>query len=607
MSFLSTLVILYSLVCGTVASTCSYTQAVSGDGCWSLAERCDITEAELETYNPASDFCNTIQVGQYVCCSAGTLPDFSPKPYSNGTCYTYTVGSGDSCAAIATANQMNVTKIPTYNKHTWGWAGCLRLQVDQRICLSEGTPPFPAPMENAVCGPQVPGTTQPAGMAASNWTNLNPCPLNACCDIWGQCGITSEFCTDDPASTGAPGTAKNGTNGCISNCGTNITNNAVKPSSIKRIDYFESWNLDRPCLNMDISKFQGNDYYTHVHWGFANITTDYEVDVTGDQDQFNGLLNLTGINRILSFGGWGFSTDLYTYYILRNGVKDGNRQILAKNIVDFIVDNDLDGVDFDWEYPGAQDIPGIPADSTESPERYLEFLKLVRSELPSNKSLSIAAPASYWYLKNFPIKNISTVVDYIVYMTYDLHGQWDYGSKYADSGCPDGGCLRSQVNKTETAYALSMITKAGVPAKKVVPGLALYGRSFQMENSSCSGPECHFTGPSSGAEPGPCTETAGYISNYEIYQIIGEAENPDVYGNISIRQYQDEGDVLIYDDNNWVSWLSPSSYASRRSWTDGLNFAGTSDWAVDLNQTYLNNGTGDASGRPVCREWKLDY
>jgi chitinase len=51
--------------------------------------------------------------------------------------------------------------------------------------------------------------------------------------------------------------------------------------------------------------------------------------------------------------------------------------------------------------------------------------------MPSGKTLSIAAPASFWYLRNFPIKDIANTVDYIVYMTYDLHGQWDYGSSYA--------------------------------------------------------------------------------------------------------------------------------------------------------------------------------
>lgn len=96
--------------------------------------------------------------------------------------------------------------------------------------------------------------------------------------------------------------------------------------------------------------------------------------------------------------------------------------------MDFITSNNLDGVDFDWEYPGvspplrffipliklkllqAQDIPGIPPDSTDSGKNYLEFLKLVRSQLPSDKTMSIAAPASYWYLKYFPIKDIAGIV-----------------------------------------------------------------------------------------------------------------------------------------------------------------------------------------------------
>jgi hypothetical protein len=38
------------------------------------------------------------------------------------------------------------------------------------------------------------------------------------------------------------------------------------------------------------------------------------------------------------------------------------------------------------------------------------------------RSVSIAAPSSYWYLKQYPIKDIAKVVDYIVFITYDLHG-----------------------------------------------------------------------------------------------------------------------------------------------------------------------------------------
>ena len=64
--------------------------------------------------------------------------------------------------------------------------------------------------------------------------------------------------------------------------------------------------------------------------------------------------------------------------------------------------------------------------------------------MPGNKTISIAAPASYWYLKGFPIKDMAPVVDYIVYMTYNLHGQWDYNNTFSNPGCPDSNCLRSQ-------------------------------------------------------------------------------------------------------------------------------------------------------------------
>ncbi|KAJ5901127.1 glycoside hydrolase [Penicillium tannophilum] len=591
--WLLTTLVLASLASRTVGSTCKYIKANANDGCYNLAQRCDITQAKLTEYNKASgsSFCKSIEVGDYVCCSAGSLPDFSPKKNADGSCHSYTVQKDDTCSSIESAKQMKKDTIKTYNNDTWGWAGCKMMQEKQNICLSDGTPPFPSEMDNANCGPQVPGTVKPDDMAFTNWTNLNPCPLNACCDIWGQCGVTSEFCTNSTADTGAPGTAKNGTNGCISNCGTDIVNTDDKPDKTIRIAYFETFNMDRKCMKMDISKIEGDSYYTHIHWAFANITESFTVDVSGYPEQFDGLKKIDGLKRILSFGGWGFSTTEYTYSVLRNGVKESNRKALAKAVVDFINDEELDGIDFDWEYPGAQDIPGIPADSKDSGKNYLEFLKLVKAQLPSSKTLSIAAPASYWYLKNFPIKEISEVVDYIVYMTYDLHGQWDYNSTNADDGCPLGGCLRSQVNQTETHYSLSMITKAGVPSKKVVAGLPLYGRSFKMEDLDCTGPECHFTGPESGATKGTCTDTAGYISNYEIYDIISRSESPELY-NVTIQQYEDEGDVLIYD-GNWVSWLNAESYAKRREWTDGMNFAGTSDWAVDLNQTYANNGTGD--------------
>lgn len=172
---------------------------------------------------------------------------------------------------------------------------------------------------------------------------------------------------------------------------------------------------------------------------------------------------------------------------------------------------------------------------------------------------------------------MAETLDYIVYMTYDLHGQWDSGNQWTSPGCVTGNCLRSHVNQTETMDALSMITKAGAPSDKVVVGVASYGRSFKMEQAGCDLENCKFTGDNrtSNAAPGRCTGTSGYISNAEIKEIIAT-------GRVN-RQWQTEGsNFLVYNDTEWVAYMDDERKATRSNIYDQYWFAGTTDWAVDL-------------------------
>ncbi|KAL6229345.1 hypothetical protein BDW75DRAFT_245821 [Aspergillus navahoensis] len=312
----------------------------------------------------------------------------------------------------------------------------------------------------------------------------------------------------------------------------------------------------------------------------------YEVSVSDDEGTFSDFQKLPDMKNIISFGGWDFSTDPSTYSIFRQGVTSANRELFANNVVDFVTRNDLDSVNFDWEYPGAPDIPGIPAGSNDERDNYLKFLKLVRNGLPSDKTLSIAAPASYWYLQAFPISNISAVVDYIIYMTYDLHGQWDYGSTWAQDGCPAGDCLQSHVSLTETMLSLAMITKAGVTTKQVVVGVTSYGRGFEMTDSDCTGPMCTFTGPDSGATPGRCTNTAGYIANAEIDLLISDNNSTQV-----LFDSDTDSDIIIYDSVQWVAYMTNTTKSTRTEYYQSLNMAGTSEWAIDLESF----GSSDAN------------
>ncbi|KAJ5737069.1 uncharacterized protein N7483_002194 [Penicillium malachiteum] len=566
-------------------STCSYVEVVSGDSCASLVTECGITDAEFYEYNTASDLCSTLAVGQYVCCSSGSLPDFAPSEYSNGTCYTYNVESGDSCSAIASAYSITVDDIDSYNNNTWAWYGCDDLQAGEAICLSTGNPPYPATIANAVCGPQVNGTVFNS-TDSDTWGDLNPCPLNACCDIWGECGTTPLYCNDTRAATGAPGTAASGSDGCISNCGTDIVNSDTAPSTYSVVGYYEASSVNRTCLQMDASSID-TSAWTHVNFAFGNIASDYSVNVDGMEDMFEQFVALSSVKRMMSFGGWDFSTDTDTYMIFRDGTAAGNRATLVQNIVNFIADTGLDGVDFDWEYPGEPDIAGIPAGSSDEGDNYLAFLQDMRSALPSDAVLSVTAPSSYWYLKQFPIKEISETVDFINYMTYDLHGTWDLGNAYAQWGCTAGDCLFSHVNMTETMWALSMITKAGVSTNQIMVGVSSYGRSFQMTEAGCTASDCTW---SAGGAAGPCTDTVGYISNAEMNEILAS-------DSTAVATSDDVSDYLVYNSTQWVGYMTNSTKASRQAMYQSYNFAGTAEWAIDLEQFWpFSNSSSDGSG-----------
>lgn len=167
-----------------------------------------------------------------------------------------------------------------------------------------------------------------------------------------------------------------------------------------------------------------------------------------------------------------------------------------------------------------------------------------------------------------------------------------------------GNCLRSHVNKTGTYNALAMLTKAGVKSTKIAVGVASYGRSFRMADQNCEDAMCTFLGGKldSRAYKGRCTSTAGYISNTEITEIINN------HGNYSIVKTYIDGssasNILEYGNNgavDWVAYMDGDLKAERIKWIQTLNFAGSSDWAIDI-ETFATEDTGgdtDNSGEPL--------
>lgn len=138
------------------------------------------------------------------------------------------------------------------------------------------------------------------------------------------------------------------------------------------------------------------------------------------------------------------------------------RESLALDCARIAKEYGIDGIDFDWEFPGA--VGGTPDDY----DNFLKVLKAVRAALPEDKMLTLAAGGD---LAGMDVNNVAAFLDqldYVNVMAYDLGGQapWHHTALYRS---PNTG-WRSVEEVVEDYVA------HGVPYEKMMLGLGFYGR-----------------------------------------------------------------------------------------------------------------------------------
>ncbi|KAJ2855342.1 hypothetical protein FB639_006240, partial [Coemansia asiatica] len=95
----------------------------------------------------------------------------------------------------------------------------------------------------------------------------------------------------------------------------------------------------------------GVDYskYTHVNLAFGIPSSSGTISFDGDWfvPQLVSEIHSKGTKVLLSVGGWTGSN--YFSNILKDS---GARSTLITSMVNYVKNNNLDGIDIDWEYPG---------------------------------------------------------------------------------------------------------------------------------------------------------------------------------------------------------------------------------------------------------------
>ncbi|KAH7038273.1 glycosyl hydrolases family 18-domain-containing protein [Microdochium trichocladiopsis] len=404
------------------------------------------------------------------------------------------------------------------------------------------------------------------------------CPLNVCCGYWGYCGTKPDFC-------------KSGDQPCQSNCSPGKIREPNTGGDVRDlvIGYYEAWTAQmNGCRVKKINQIDVSSL-THLNVAFGYIKpSSFEVvpmDPATEED-FQALTNLKlkapGLKVWLSLGGWSFSDNgTETQGVFGDlSSTPAKRQKFIGNLSKFLREWGFDGVDIDWEYPGAPDRGGKEQDTA----NYVELLKDMRTHFDDQTErwgISFAAPTSYWYLRWFDIENMARYVNWINVMSYDLHGAWDDKYSYI------GNYVNSHTNLTEITEALDLMWRANVPANRVNLGIGFYGRTFQLENSNCNTPGCRQKG---GASPGPCTDTSGVLSFAEIETLINSTNIPVKHDETAAVSY------FTYKGDQWVAYDSRQTLQQKVKYANEIGLLGLMIWAIDLDDS--KNSALDALLQP---------
>jgi len=156
----------------------------------------------------------------------------------------------------------------------------------------------------------------------------------------------------------------------------------------------------------------------------------------------------------------------------------------VKTVLGLVSKYNLDGVDFDWEYPNHQGI-GCNAISDADSANFLSFLQEFRED-PVGKNLILTAATGlspFAGTDGTPMTDVSEfakVLNYVAIMNYDVNGQW---SQVVGPNAPLADEC-STVKAGSATEAIASWTQAKFPASQLLLGVPAYGHSFSVKTSN---------------------------------------------------------------------------------------------------------------------------
>ena len=412
---------------------------------------------------------------------------------------------------------------------------------------------------------------------------------------------------------------------------------AIPPSEKTIVGYFTQWGIYRRNFlvkNVDTSGAAAR--LTHINYAFADISdslvcasadpfADYNkafdaaesVDGVGDlvsqpvKGNFNQLLELKRkhphLKILISIGGWTLSKNF------SDAALPANRARFVSSCVDMYlrgvfeagkVNPDVfDGIDLDWEYPGAcgATCNYRPEDTQNFTALLAEFrsqMNLLGQQTGKSYLLTLATSAGASNIAKLELARIHPYLDWINVMTYDFRGPWStqtglQSPLYGDPADPLYG------EGLWSDQAMSLYIAGGVPIDKLTMGIPFYGKGW------------------GGVLPGPNGD--GLYQTATGRPPRGKWENgTDDYKEMIAREatfrkffHPVAQTVYIYDGRTFWTYDDPASVSNKASYILSRGLRGGMFWELSgdtpsialLSSLYdgLNGGSPAPTATPTPR------
>jgi chitinase len=391
---------------------------------------------------------------------------------------------------------------------------------------------------------------------------------------------------------------------------------AVPVSSKTILGYFVQWGIyKRNYLVKNVDTSGSAERMTHINYAFANVDTTYKcatADAFADYNKaFNASETVNGIadvssqklkgnfnqlkqlklkyphlKIIISVGGWSLSNNF------SQAAMPANRAAFVASCIDMYLKGNFDvangvtgysgifdGIDIDWEYPGACGLtcnfsPQDTANFTALMAEFRSQMTTLTQQTGQTYLLTAATSASDVISSYIDLPGVVPYMDYISLMTYDFHGSWEtttnlHSPLYGNPADPTYSLHFWSDN------AINLYLSRGVPANKLLMGVPFYGHGWAGVPPGPNGDGLYQT--ATGNPP-----RGKYENGTDDYKemIAREATFTKYFNPIAQSVY-------IYNGSQLWTYDDPASVTNKMNYIQSKNLAGTMFWELSGDTTSI--------------------